>query len=377
MTFTPRTKTNPVAPPTVTSIRPEIRALQPYVPGKPIEELERELGIAGAVKLASNENPLGPSPFAIAAIQAAAHGVNRYPDGSSYYLREALAAHWNVPIEWLAVGSGSNDLIDVLCRIHLGPGDEAVMSDPSFIMFAIAVRVAGGTLVKVPGRALHHDPDAMLQRITDRTKLVYFSNPDNPTGTMVRRRSLDDYFRRVPDHVLTILDEAYFEYVTDPEYPDGLEYLRRGRRVAVLRTFSKIYALAGLRVGYGFFPTDLAAVVHRVRLPFNATSIGQAAARASLNDADQVARSRVLNEDGLDYLQRELPRLGIELAPTWANFVLARFPGSAVEAARTLERQGIIIRPMLSFGLSAEYARISVGLRSELERLVESLRRIL
>ena len=366
-----------MAPSTVDSIRPEIRSLQPYVPGKPIEELERELGIAGAVKLASNENPLGPSPLAIAAIQAAAHGVNRYPDGSSYYLREALAAHWNVPIEWLAVGCGSNDLIDVLCRIHLGPGDEAIMSDPSFVMFAIAVRVAGGTLVKAPGRALFHDPDAMLQKITDRTKLVYFSNPDNPTGTMTRRQALNDYFRRVPGHVLTILDEAYFEYVTDPEYPDGLEYLRRGRRVAVLRTFSKIYALAGLRVGYGFFPPELAAVVHRVRLPFNVTSIGQAAARASLSDPDQVARSRTLNGEGLDYFQRELPRLGIELAPTWANFVLARFPGSAVEAARTLERQGIIIRPMLSFGLSAEYARISVGLRPEIERLVESLRRIL
>ena len=366
-----------MALPTVESIRPEIRSLQPYVPGKPIEELERELGIAGAVKLASNENPLGPSPLAVAAIHAAALGVNRYPDGSSYYLREALAAHWSIPVEALAVGSGSNDLIDVLCRIHLGPGDEAVMSDPSFIMFAIAVRVAGGTLIKAPGKSLFHDPDAMLAKVTDRTKIVYISNPDNPTGTMMGRRALGEYFRRVPEHVLTILDEAYFEYVTDPEYPDGLEHLRAGRRVAVLRTFSKIYALAGLRIGYGFFPTDLAALVHRVRLPFNVTSIGQAAARASLSDTEQVNRSRVLNGDGLDYFQRELPRLGVQLTPTWANFVLARFPGSAVEVARTLERQGIIIRPMLSFGLSAEYARISVGLRTENERLVESLRRIL
>ncbi len=366
-----------MALPTVESIRPEVRSLQPYVPGKPIEELERELGIAGAIKLASNENPLGPSPLAVAAIQAAAHGVNRYPDGSSYYLLEALSAHWNVPADWIAIGSGSNDLIDVLCRIHLGPGDEAIMSDPSFIMFAIAVRVAGGKLTKVPGKALFHDPEAMLRAITDRTKLVYFSNPDNPTGTIVGRRALDDYFRRVPEHVLTILDEAYFEYVTDPQYPDGLEHLRSGRRVAVLRTFSKIYALAGLRVGYGFFPADLAGLVHRVRLPFNVTSIAQVAARASLADAEQIRRSRALNGEGLAYLQRELPALGIQLSPTWANFVLARFPGSAVEAARTLERQGIIIRPMLSFGLPSEFARISVGLPTENERLVESLRRIL
>lgn len=362
---------------TVESIRPEIRSLQPYVPGKPIEELERELGIAGAAKLASNENPLGPSPLAIAAIQAAAHGVHRYPDGSSYYLSEALASHWKAPVESIAVGSGSNDLIDVLCRIHLGVGDEAIMSDPSFVMFAIAVRVAGGTLVKVPGRSLFHDPMAMLRAITDRTKIVYISNPDNPTGTMVGRRILDEYFRHVPKHVLTILDEAYFEYVTDPDYPDGLEYLRRGHRVAVTRTFSKIYALAGLRVGYGFFPPDLAAMVHRVRLPFNVTSVGQVAAKASLGDSEQVIRSRAANAEGVVYFKQELPKLGIQLAPTWANFVLAKFPGSAVDAARSLERQGVIIRPMLSFGLSAEYARISVGLRDENERLVEGLRRIL
>ena len=363
--------------PMVDPIRPEIRSLEPYVPGKPVEELERELGIAGAVKLASNENPLGPSPLAVAAMQAFAHGVNRYPDGSSYYLRESLSAHWSVPSEWIAVGSGSNDLIDVLCRIHLGPGDEAVLSDPSFVMFAIAVRVAGGKMVRVPGKALFHDPEAMLAAITDRTKLVYFANPDNPTGTIVRRRQLDEYFRKVPDHVLTVLDEAYFEYVSDPEYPNGLNYLRRGRRVAVLRTFSKIHALAGLRVGYGFFPPDLVSLVHRVRLPFNVSTIGQVAARASLSDADQVERSRALNDAGLQYFIRELPKLGIELTPSWANFVLAKFEGSAVDVARTLERQGLIIRPMLSFGLSHAFARISVGTRPENERLVESLRRIL
>jgi histidinol-phosphate aminotransferase len=375
MNFDPR-KIAPM-PREADTIRPEIQRLMPYVPGKPIEELERELGISGAIKLASNENPLGPSPLAIAAMNAAAHSVNRYPDGSSYYLREALAAHWNVPAEWMAVGSGSNDLIDVICRIHLGAGDEAIMSFPSFIMFPIAVRVAGGTLIQVPGRDLFHDPDAMLRAVTSRTKLVYFSNPDNPTGTIVRRRALDDYFRRVPDHVLTILDEAYFEYLTDPEYPNGLDYLRRGKRVAVLRTFSKVYALAGLRIGYGFFPEDLATLVHRVRLPFNVTSVAQAAARASLEDIGQVARSRALNDEGIAFYQRELPRLGIELTPTWANFVLARFPGSAIEAARTLERHGVIIRPLPSFGLPAEFARISVGTRLENERLIETLRRIL
>ncbi len=362
---------------TVEPVRSEIRSLEPYVPGKPVEELERELHISGAIKLASNENPLGPSPLAIQAMDQAIRGVNRYPDGSSFYLREALSRFWNVPFEQTAVGSGSNDLIDILCRIHLGPGDEAVMSHPAFVMFAIAVRVAGGKLVRVPGRDLFHDPVAMLQAVNERTRLVYFSNPDNPTGTRVTRRELDHYFDHVPDHVLTILDEAYFEYVTDPEYPDGLEYLRRGKRVAVLRTFSKIYALAGLRVGYGFFSPELCALVHRVRLPFNVTSVGQAAARASLEDKDQVARSRVLNEEAKQFLFAELPPLGLKLTPTWANFVLAAFPGSAVEAAQKLERQGVIIRPLTSFGLPPEYARISSGTRAELTKLLDGLRRVL
>jgi len=362
---------------TVEPVRSEIRSLTPYVPGKPVEELERELQISGAIKLASNENPLGPSPLAIEAMNEAIRGGNRYPDGSSFYLREALSRFWSVPFEQTAVGSGSNDLIDVLCRIHLGPGDEAVMSHPAFVMFAVAVHVAGGTLVRVPGRDLFHDPPAMLAAVNDRTRLVYFSNPDNPTGTRVTRRQLDAYFEKVPDHVLTILDEAYFEYVTDPEYPDGLDYLRRGKRVAVLRTFSKIYSLAGLRVGYGFFSPELAALVHRVRLPFNVNSVAQAAARASLADKDQVARSRALNQDALKLLSAELPKLGLKLTPTWANFVLAAFPGSAVEAAQKLERLGIIIRPLTSFGLPPEYARISAGTRPELTRLLDGLHRVL
>ena len=363
---------------TVEPIRSEIRSLEPYVPGKPVEELERELNISGAIKLASNENPLGPSPLAIEAMRAAATGVNRYPDGSSHYLREALARFWSVPFEQTAVGSGSNDLIDILCRIHLGPGDEAIMSHPAFVMFAVAVKVSGGTLVRVPGtRDLFHDPEAMLRAVNERTRLVYFSNPDNPTGTRVTRRQMDDWFARVPDHVLTILDEAYFEYVTDPEYPDGLEYLRQGKRVAVLRTFSKAYALAGLRVGYGFFAPELAALVHRVRLPFNVTSVGQAAARASLEDREQVPKSLALNAEAMARLEAELPRLGIALTPSWANFVLARFPGSAIEASRRLERLGVIVRPLTSFGLPPEYARISSGTKEELDRLVDALRRVL
>jgi len=358
-------------------VRPELRTLHPYVPGKPIEVLERELGIRDAIKLASNENPLGPSPLALEAIRDSMRGVNRYPEGSSYFLREALAAHWDVPSDWIAVGSGSNDLIDILCRIYLGPGDEAVMSDPCFMMFPIAVQVAGGTMVRVPGREWFHDPDAMLAAITGRTKLVYFSNPDNPTGTRVRKRDLDRYFERVPSHVLTILDEAYFEYVTDPEYPDGLQYLRAGKNVAVLRTFSKIYALAGLRVGYGFFHPEVCSWVHRVRLPFNVTSVGQAAARASLADREQVEKSRALNDAGIAFLRRELPGLGLAILPTWANFVYARFPRPAADVSRALERAGVIIRPLGAFRVPPEFARISVGTREENERLVEALRQVL
>ncbi len=358
-------------------VRPELRTLQPYVPGKPVEELERELGIKGAIKLASNENPLGPSPRAIEAMQRVLSGVNRYPEGGSFYLREALSAHAGVPADCIVVGSGSNDLIDLLCRIFLDPGDEAIMSDPSFLMFPIAVQVAGGTVVRVPGKDWFHDPDAMLAAINERTKLVYFANPDNPTGTMVRKRDLDRYFARVPDHVVTILDEAYCEYVTDPDYPDGLSYLRQEKRVAVLRTFSKIYALAGLRIGYGFFPAELASWVNRVRLPFNVTTVAQAAALASLGDREQIQRSRAANDAGIAFLRRELPGLGIAVTPSWTNFVMARFPRPAVEMTRALERRGLILRPLGGWRLPPEYARISVGTREENERLLEGLRQSL
>jgi len=362
---------------TMEPVRPEVRSLEPYVPGKPVEELERELHISGAIKLASNENPLGPSPLALEAMTQAIRGVNRYPDGGSFYLREALSAFWGVPFEQIAIGSGSNDLIDVLCRIHLAPGDGAVMSDPAFMMFAIAVRVAGGTLVKVPGKDLFHDPEAMLGAVTPRTRLVYFSNPDNPSGTRVTRAQLDRYFAGIPSHVLTILDEAYFEYVTDPEYPNGLEYLRQGKQVAVLRTFSKIYALAGLRVGYGFFSPELTSLVHRVRLPFNVTNVAQSAAIASLKDPEQVEKSRRLNDAGIRFLTQELPRFGIEVVPSWANFVLAKYPEGRGDVSGALEGLGVIVRPVTPFGLPLTYARISVGTKAELERLVDGLRRIL
>jgi histidinol-phosphate aminotransferase len=362
---------------TVDPVRPELRTLHPYVPGKPVEVLERELGITGAIKLASNENPLGPSPLALEAMARALPGVNRYPEGSSFFLREALGRHLGVPPETVVVGSGSNDIIDVLCRIHLGAGDEAIMSDPSFLMFPIAVQVAGGAVVRVPGRKWFHDPDAMLAAITERTKVVYFANPDNPTGTMVRRHDLDRWFARVPDRVLTILDEAYFEYVADPDYPDGLAYLRAGKNVAVLRTFSKVYALAGLRVGYGVFPVELASWVNRVRLPFNVTTVGQAAAEASLRDAEQVPRSRAVNDAGIAFLGRELAGLRLEVAPSWTNFVMVRFPRPAAEVTRELERRGVIIRPLGAFRLPPEYARISVGTREENERLLEALRQVL
>ena len=362
---------------TVDPVRPELRSLHPYVPGKPVEVLERELGITGAIKLASNENPLGPSPLAVEAMTRMLPGVNRYPEGSSYFLREALSRHVGVEADSIVVGSGSNDLIDVLCRILLEPGTEAVMSDPSFLMFPIAVQVAGGTVVRVPGRDWHHDPDAMLKAITDRTRIAYFANPDNPTGTMVRKRDLDRWFAAVPDRVLTILDEAYFEYVTDPEYPDGRTYLRAGKNVAVLRTFSKVYALAGLRVGYGLFTPEMASWVNRVRLPFNVTTVGQVAAEASLRDTEQVPKSRALNDAGLEFLTRELRGLGLDVTPSWANFVMAGFPRPAGEMARALERLGVIIRPLAGFRLPPPYARISVGTREENERLLEAIRRSL
>lgn len=352
-------------------IKPFIRELEPYVPGKPIEELERELGIEGSVKLASNENALGPSPRAIEAIRGCAERVHRYPDGTSYALRRALSERLSVAPETLVFGTGSSELLELLAKCLLGPADETVFAWPSFAMYPIVCGGMGATSVRVPlDGDLVHDLPAMARAITDRTKLVVACNPNNPTGTSVGAEAFDRFAADLPDDVVLVIDEAYGEYARRPDFPDALSWVARRPATAVLRTFSKIYGLAGVRIGYGVMDPELASYLERARHPFNVTVPGEAAALAALGDDEHVARSRTLVAQGAAYLEKELGELGIRVWPTDANFVLAEAGEGVYE--QLLER-GVIVRPMRGFGLS-RHVRISIGTPAENERLVEALR---
>jgi histidinol-phosphate aminotransferase len=354
-------------------VKPHIAAIQPYQPGKPIEELERELGIQGAIKLASNENPIGPSPKALAAARDAAANVNRYPDDGCFALRRRLATHLGVEPDEIVLGVGCDEILALVANTFLGIGDEAVYAWPSFAMYPIVVKVTGATPVPVPLTTdLVHDLDAMAAAVTPRTRVVFLCNPNNPTGTTVGAAAFDRFVERLPDSVILAVDEAYYEYATRSDFPRSLDWIRRRPGTVVLRTFSKIYGLAGLRVGYGIASAETIGFLHRLRHPFNVNLVAQAAALAALDDTEHVAHSRCVNDAGLAYLTKELTALGIEVWPSETNFVLAKAGPGTHDA---LLREGVIVRPMAGFGLP-EHVRISIGLPEENERLVKTLRRL-
>ena len=354
-------------------VKAHIRSLEPYKPGKPIEELERELGIEGAIKLASNESPLGPSPRALAALREALSGVHRYPDGASFALRRKLAARLGVEERQLVFGCGGDEILELVAKCVLGPGDECVYAWPSFAMYPIVVQGMGATQVPVPLDAnLVHDLDAMRRAITPRTRLVFVCNPNNPTGTSVGADAFDAFVASLPADVVLAVDEAYFEYVRRPDFPKSFAWLTRRPGTLVLRTFSKIYGLAGLRVGYGVADPELASYLERARHPFNVNRLAEAAALAALDDAEHAERSRAVNAEGMAYLSRELPALGVQVWPSDANFLLARIGPGVHES---LLREGVIVRPLGGFGMP-EHVRISIGLPEENERLVKTLRRL-
>ena len=347
--------------------------LSPYQPGKPIEELERELGIQGSIKLASNENPIGPSPKAIEAIRAAAEGVNRYPDGASFRLREALSGRLGIETNQLVFGAGSDEILELIAKCFLGPGDEAVFAWPSFAMYPIVVKGMGAKPLTVPLDVdLVHDLPAMAAAIGERTRVVFVCNPNNPTGTSVGAEAFDRFAAVLPEGVILVVDEAYFEYVRRDDFPDALGWVARRPGTAILRTFSKIYGLAGLRVGYGVMDPELAGYLERARHPFNVNLLGEAAALAALDDVEHVERTLRVNREGAEDLSRELRALGIEVWPTDANFLLAK-PGAG--SYERLLREGVIVRPMAGFGLP-EHVRITIGTPTENEKLVKALQRI-
>ena len=353
------------------TVSENIKSITPYTPGKPIEELEREMGISGSIKLASNENPLGPSPKAVLAIKKAVAGLNRYPDGSGYYLSQALAKKHDVEISQIILGNGSNELIELVVRTFVRPGDEVISADPSFVVYKMITQAAGGTNVIVPLKDNRHDLDAMAGRITERTRIIFIANPNNPTGTMNTSAEMDRLIQRVPDHVIVAVDEAYYEYVTRADYPDSLDYLKAAKNVLALRTFSKIYGLAGLRIGYGITTRVIAELMNKVRQPFNTNSLGQAGALAALADRKHVEKSIAINSEGKQFLYQSFDRLGISYLPTEANFILFEAPSDGRELYNALLKTGVIIRPM-----GGKKLRVTIGLPDENKRFVSELEKV-
>jgi histidinol-phosphate aminotransferase len=351
-----------------------IKSLVPYPPGKPIEELERELGITGSIKLASNENPLGPSPKAVEAVSKALLGLHRYPDGSCYYLKEKLSAILGVPHEMITFGNGSNEIIELLVRAYLKPGDEAIMGNPSFAVYPIAVKAVGGVAIEVPLKDMKHDLKAMASKITAKTRIIFIANPNNPTGTLVSGEEFMEFMRSVPESVIVCMDEAYYEFVTASDFPDTLSYVKEGAPILVLRTFSKIYGLAGLRVGYGVANPGIMDYMNRVRQPFNVNSLAQVAAMAALEDNAHLEKTRLNNSEGLKFLLGELRAMGFECVDTQANFFLVKV-GDGKGVYDALLRKGVIVRPMASYSLP-EYIRITVGLPEENRRFLESFKAV-
>ncbi|HEY8946933.1 MAG TPA: histidinol-phosphate transaminase [Polyangiaceae bacterium] len=355
-------------------VTPTIESLVPYEGGKPIEELARELGVTGAVKLASNENPLGPSPRALEAMQRLLGSVHLYPDGAAWVLRQAIARVHDVPMEEVIHGNGSNELLDLFVRTFTRPEDHIVFAEPAFIVYRIASLAHGVPFTAVPLKELTHDLDAMAAAVTSRTRLMFVANPNNPTGTYVGREAVERLLSRLPPEVIVVMDEAYIHYADAPDFPDSLALRHLRERLLVVRTFSKIYGLAGLRVGYAVGPAKLIDYVNRVRAPFNVSALAQAAAIASLDDAEHVSRSREHNLGERARVSAGLSRLGVAVAPSQANFVLVDLGRAARPVYDALLRRGVIVRPFASLPTSL---RITIGTATENDRLLEAMAAVL
>jgi len=360
---------------TIDQVPEYIRSLIPYEPGKPVEEVEREYGIANSVKLASNENPLGPSPKALMAIRAKLDQLHLYPDGDCFYLKTGLSKKLGAAPDRLIFGNGSNEIIELAARTFLRPGDETVMAEQAFIVYQLIVQAVGAQAVQVPLRDYAHDLAAIADAVSRRTRMIFLANPNNPTGTIFRRTDWEKFLARVSPDVLLIVDEAYFEYVTDADYPDSLQYHTPDRALLTLRTFSKLYGLAGLRVGYGVGPAELIGMMQRVRQPFNVNAAAQWAALAALDDAAHVERSLTVNRLGRDFLEGEFRRLNLDFVPSHANFVLVRV-GKGQEVFQQLLAQGVIVRPMGGYRFP-QHIRVTVGTMEQNERFIEALQQVI
>ena len=357
-----------------------VRSLRPYQPGKPIDELARELGLeeSSIIKLASNENPLGPSPKALDAIRAELADLTRYPDGAGFELKKALCEKLGINADQITLGNGSSDILDFVVRVFVNDGDEIVVSQHAFAIYGLVAKMVGADCTVVPAKNYGHDLDAMAAAISDRTRIVFVTNPNNPTGTWNTRDELVSFLNKVPERVIVLLDEAYIEYVHEADYPDGITLLGEYPNLVVTRTFSKAYGLASLRVGYGVSSPELADLMNRVRPPFNVDSFALAAAKAALQDTDYVARSVAENDAGLAYLAGEFERLGLSYIPSVGNFITFHVPEGMDDMAvyQGLLHKGIIIRPVANYELPG-FLRVSVGTMSENKAFIAALEQVI
>ena len=354
---------------------PQLQDLVAYEPGKPIEDVARELGLdpASIIKLASNENPLGPSPKAQEAMHSLIADTHIYPDGGGWKLRRAIADKFGLDMFNVILGCGSNEVIEFIGHAFLKPGDNIITAGHAFLVYKLMAKVFGADTIEVPDPGFVHDLDAMAAAITPNTKEIFIANPNNPTGTLVTQEQIDRFMDKVPPHVIVVFDEAYYEFVDNP--PDTLKYVRAGRNVVVLRTFSKIQGLAGLRIGYGLGPPELIEILQRTRQPFNTNALAQAAALAGLLDDDHQAKTKAITDEGRAYLQDQFAAMGLEYVPSYANFVLVKV-GDGNAVFKAMMQQGIIIRAMAAYKLP-EWVRISIGTMPQNHRCIEVLKQVL
>ena len=354
---------------------PRLRDLAVYEPGKPIEETARELGVDPdtIIKLASNENPLGASPKALQAMRAALEHAHLYPDGSGFYLRKAIAAKLSVAPENVILGNGSNEVIEFLGHAFLNPGDDVITCQYAFIVYKLLATAFGVRTIETPSPDYQQNLDATLDSITSKTRMIFIPNPNNPTGTLILQRAIDGFMSRLPGNIVVVFDEAYFEFLDDP--PDTLRFVRDGRNTVVLRTFSKIHGLAGLRIGYAVAPQGITEVLHKTRQPFNVNSIAQAGAIAALEDNDHLRDTKRVIDEGRDYLQKQFAGMRIPFVPAAANFVMVNVGDGCAVFQKLLQRK-IIVRPLKGYGLP-EWVRISVGTMEENKKLIAALNEVI
>ncbi|MFP4466286.1 MAG: histidinol-phosphate transaminase [Candidatus Goldiibacteriota bacterium] len=354
------------------AVKESIKNITPYVPGKPVEEVKRELKLKDVVKLASNENPLGPSKKAVKAMQKAAENINYYPESSAYYLRKELAKHLKVKTDMLVLGNGSNELEQLITEAFVSEGDEVLFSALSFVVYPIVTNIAGGTPVQVPHKDFRHDMEGFVKKLSKKTKLVFLCNPNNPTGSIITTKEFEAFMEKTDPNTIVVLDEAYFEYARTRNSPNGINYIKKHKNLIVLRTFSKIYGLAGARVGYGICCREIAEIIERVRPPFNVNTLAQAGALAALNDRKYVERTLKTNEDGKKFLCRGFEKLDIKYYETYANFIFVAFKTNAKIIFDELLKKGVIIRPFFD-----GFARITIGTPAENRKLLRALKEIL